>query len=85
MGDSGITVEKALCAVRDALVAEKADGLPDHGARLRAGDMVLRLSNSYPRHRHESDDGHLHLHLVEALDDLPAEEIDAELKLLEEA
>ena len=82
MGDSGITVKKALIAVRDALVAMTSNGEPDHGARLRAGDMVLRLSNSYPRVRHESDNGHLHVHLVEALEELPVEELDAELAKL---
>ena len=82
MGDSGISVKEALRAVCDALVATTSKGEPDHGVMLRAADMALRLSNSYPRHRHESDNRHLHLHLVEALDELPIEEIDAELKRL---
>lgn len=82
MGDSGINVKEALCAVRDAFVAMTSKGESDHGVRLKAAEIALRLSNSYPRHRHESDNGHLHHHLVEALAEFPVEKIDAELERL---
>ena len=47
--------------------------------------MSLKLKGAYPSIHSSSIHKHAHIHLVEALDDLPAEEIDAELKLLEEA
>ncbi len=47
--------------------------------------MTLKLRGAYPSTHQSSIHQHAHLHLVEALDDLPAEEIDAELKLLEDA
>ena len=52
--------------------------------RLRAADMSFKLPGAYPGQNQNIEHKHAHLHLVEALDDLSAEEIDAELVKLEE-
>jgi len=94
MRQVGLTTRKALIAVDDAIQATRPstttkdgtviEGGPDHAIRLRSADMTFKLKGAYPSKVQNIDHRHSHLHLVEALDDLPSEEIDAELKLLEE-
>ena len=79
---SNITMKRVLGAVSDGLDATKGKGEEDHPTRLRAADMSLKLHGAYPSIHQSSIHQHAHLHLVEALDDLPIEEIDAELKKL---
>ena len=85
MKQADLTTKRALVVISDSMSATKKDGQEDHHIRLRGADMTLKLKGAFPSHRQSVDHQHAHLHLVEALDDLPAEEIDAELKLLEEA
>ena len=85
MKEADVTPKRALRVVSDAMDAVKKDGEIDHPTRLRAADMSAKLNGLYPNKNQTFSHKHAHLHLVQALDDLPAEEIDAELKLLEEA
>ena len=82
--EGDVTMERALQKVSDAMDAMKGKGEEDHPTRLRAADMSFKLHGAYPGHRESVSHQHAHLHLVEALDDLSAEEIDAELAKLEE-
>jgi len=93
MRQVGLTTKKALIAVDDGIQATRPstttkdgtviEGGPDHAIRLRSADMTFKLKGAYPSKVQSVDHRHSHLHLVEALDDLSEEEIDAELKLLE--
>jgi len=61
--------------------------LDDHPERLHEAERLLAstaLLRAYPSIHQSVSHQHAHLHLVEALDDLSAEEIDAELAKLEE-
>ena len=83
MKESDVTPKRTLRVVSDGMSATKGNGEPDHPTRLRAADMSAKLNGLYPNKNQSVSHQHAHLHLVEALDDLSAEEIDAELKLLE--
>ena len=83
--ESDVTVKRALEKVSDAMDAETVKGEPDHAIRLRSADMSLKLNSAYPDRQQSFIHRHAHLHLVEALDDLPIEEIDAELEKLKGA
>ncbi len=80
--EADVTPKRALRVVSDVMDAMKKNGEEDHPTRLRAADMSLKLHGAYPSIHQSSIHQHAHLHLVEALDDLPIEEIDAELKKL---
>ena len=84
MKESDVTPKRTLRVVSDGMSATKGNGEPDHPTRLRAADMSFKLHGAYPSNQQSSIHQHAHLHLVEALDDLSAEEIDEELAKLEE-
>ena len=70
--EQGVTVKRAAAAVGDNLDNE------DQRTRLRAADMTLKLLDVYPRkrvtdHRH----AHLHLSLLQGLEELPEDELEA--------
>ncbi len=80
-----MTPNRTLRVISDAMGAEKGKGEADHPTRLRAADMSAKLNGLYPSKNQSFEHKHAHLHLIQALDALPIEEIDAELKLLEDA
>ena len=84
MKASDLTPKRTLGVISAAMSAETAKGLPNHSTRLRAADMSAKLNGLYPNKNQTFSHKHAHLHLVEALAELPAEEIDAELAKLEE-
>ena len=94
MRQVGLTTRKALIAVDDGIQATRPstttkdgtviEGGPDHAVRLRSADMTFKLKGAYPSKVQSVDHRHAHVHLVQALEELSAEEIDQELKLLEE-
>ena len=77
--ESDVTVKRALGVVSDAMNATKGKGEEDHPTRLRAADMSLKLHGAYPSIHQSSIHQHAHLHLLEAIDELPPDVIDAKI------
>ena len=49
MKRENLSVTEALVTVREALDAKDAKGKPNHRIRLKAADMIFKLSDAYPK------------------------------------